>query len=771
MDAPARSSIALVSRVEANVPTRAKEKGAAILPVVERRKTLAIGGGYKAASKDRAQLEVDRAKPSLRPQKAPMIPRNGAQKGSAPDKHIAAKTLISVGFRVVPLTAGERGVARSGKTPLTAHGVKDATSDMAAFRRLIPAATDFNIGVATGFASGVIVIDVDPRNGGLQEFIGLTKRVGLLPRTLTCETGGGGRHYYFQAPAGGVKKKVLAPGVELLAEGCYAVAPPSLHPSGKRYRWLQDLGPGVQSIASLPESWLQFIKGRNQPAGESVARDGEGIPEGSRNTELASVAGQLRRAGLSESEMLAALRGVNVARCRPPLDDEEVAQIARNVAQYPEGPEPRDEGQKVAQALLDAGFAGGQWLRYEADGHFWSWANTHWAVISDKILQQKILKIVVAKFSSAKSAKALVNEVFGLLQIMQARDDDMLHFASEPPNVVNVANCELWLRDDGSVDARPHTPATGMRHVLNVTHVPGAKCPEYDAAIKRIFEKAKYPGTLISFFNELMGYSIQLRRDIALIVLMIGSGSNGKTSLVRLLTELVGTNFVHSGRVDELDEARFAIGNLFDKLLFIDDDVRAGAKLPDGTLKKISESKLLTGEHKFKPAFSFVNRAFPILLCNNLPSLADLSLGMMRRIHVLPFDRTFGENEIDRNLFDRIIKDELSGVLNRALDGWKRLKMRSRFPPSEDMKRARHDLLVHANPLKGFIDEHCQIDTKGKVSLRLLYDAYCLWATESGYSLAQVKPTVKRNLEHLGYPVKRHSPGLVVIGLKLLDPG
>ena len=129
------------------------------------------------------------------------------------------------------------------------------------------------------------------------------------------------------------------------------------------------------------------------------------------------------------------------------------------------------------------------------DGHFWSWTGTHWAVIPDKILQQKILTIVNGEVSSMKPAKTLVNEVFGLLQIMQARDDDLLHFASEPPNVVNAANGELWLHDDGTVEARPHDPATGMRHVLNVSYIPKATCPEYDAAVRSIFENAEYPRT------------------------------------------------------------------------------------------------------------------------------------------------------------------------------------------------------------------------------------------------------------------------------------
>ncbi len=566
-----------------------------------------------------------------------------------------------------------------------------------------------------------------------------------------------------------MKKKVLAPGVDLLAEGSYAVAPPSLHSSGRRYGWAIHRGPQDQAIASLPDSWLQFISGDGQARNEPATADGEAIPEGSRNTELTRVAGQLRRAGLSEAELLAALRGVNEERCRPPLDDGEVAQIARNVARYPAGAEPRDEGQKIAQALLDSEFSGGRWLRHELDGHFWSWTGTHWAVIHDKILQKKIVTFANSEFSSTKPAKTLVTEVFGLLQIMQAGDDDLLHFASEPPNVVNVLNGELWLRDDGTVEARPHDPATGMRHVLNVNYVPGATCPEYEAAVQSIFENADYPQTLIAFFDELMGFAVQLRRDIPLIVLMIGDGSNGKTSLVRVLTELVGPDFVHSGRVDDLDE-RFAVGSLFGKLLFVDDDVKAGAKLPDGALKKISEAKRLTGEHKFKPAFSFVNRAFPILLCNNLPSLADLSHGMMRRLHVIPFDRTFAEAEIDTDLFDRIIKNELSGVLNRALTGWKRLKRRQGFPRSADMQRARHDLLVHANPLKGFIDECCEADPKRKERLQAFYDAYREWAARSGYSMTQVKSTVKKNLLHEGYPITKHGEGLVVIGLKLREP-
>ena len=59
---------------------------------------------------------------------------------------------------------------------------------------------------------------------------------------------------------------------------------------------------------------------------------------------------------------------------------------------------------------------------------------------------------------------------------------------------------------------------------------------------------------------------------------------------------------------------------------------------------------------------------------------------------------------------------------------------RGRFLESADMKRAKHELLVHANPLKGFIDECCVVDPRGRIALQVFYDAYCEWATQSGYS-------------------------------------
>ena len=142
------------------------------------------------------------------------------------------------------------------------------------------------------------------------------------------------------------------------------------------------------------------------------------------------------------------------------------------------------------------------------------------------------------------------------------------------------------------------------------------------------------------------------------------------------------------------------MGSLFGKFLFVDDDVRAGARLPDGVFKTISEAKEVTGELKFGPVFNFAVRAVPVLLCNNIPCLADLSHGMRRRLMVIPFDRTFTDEDKDPELFDRIVANELPGVFNRALEGYRRLLVRGAFKLPSAVKATTTRWLQHANPFR-----------------------------------------------------------------------
>ncbi len=178
----------------------------------------------------------------------------------------------------------------------------------------------------------------------------------------------------------------------------------------------------------------------------------------------------------------------------------------------------------------------------------------------------------------------------------------------------------------------------------------------------------------------------------------------------------------------------------------------------------------MTGERKYGPAFNFVVRTVPVLICNNVPSIADLSRGMQRRLMVIPFNRTFTKKDRDRHLFDRIWKSELSGVLNRALAGYQRVQKRlADFKYPGPVRHATTRFLQQANPLPAFIEEQ-SVKIKGNGCLvRDFYKAYSDWTKSMGYTLTQTQQTVDKNLNHLGYATKVSNRGKVIIGLDLTD--
>ena len=92
---------------------------------------------------------------------------------------------------------------------------------------------DANVGVVTGRVSGVVVLDVDPRNGGDRLLESFEARWGALPATVEAHTGGGGRHLWLSSGEQ-LPSAVLAPGLELKAEHAVVTVPPSLHASRGR---------------------------------------------------------------------------------------------------------------------------------------------------------------------------------------------------------------------------------------------------------------------------------------------------------------------------------------------------------------------------------------------------------------------------------------------------------------------------------------------------------------------------------------------------------
>lgn len=242
----------------------------------------------------------------------------------------AALKYASLGLKVFPCIP-------KTKKPMTTHGFHDATTEAKTIKSWWTKNPDANIGIATGAVSGILIIDVDRRNGGDYSWDELINTYGPVPETPYSFTGNG-RHFFFKHPGRFIQcsQSKFAAGIDIKADGGYIIAPPSIHPDGPTYGWEASSEIGDIQPAALPPWLLDLIL---KPCEESKTDETwriEDMPlcEGSRNQMLTRLGGYLRRAGLDEIAVTSVLERTNLLRCRPPLSDKEVGSIAKSVCRY-----------------------------------------------------------------------------------------------------------------------------------------------------------------------------------------------------------------------------------------------------------------------------------------------------------------------------------------------------------------------------------------------------------------------------------------------------
>lgn len=233
-----------------------------------------------------------------------------------------------------------------GKHPMTRNGIHDASSDPEKVAAMLSRRPGCNLGLRTGLASGVTVLDVDSYEGGGSSLKRLQKEHGPLPATRLHQSGSSDLHYFFAIPEGldRLPSRTISPGVELKADGAGVVLPPSNHASGGRYEVLI-AGP----LAPLPR-WVMepvskrtVIEGGGKERHERPTRSRYVLPETiyesspTRNRTLYLYGCSLRAHGQDHAAILRELRRTNAERCVPPMPDNEVRRIAGSAAGHAPG--------------------------------------------------------------------------------------------------------------------------------------------------------------------------------------------------------------------------------------------------------------------------------------------------------------------------------------------------------------------------------------------------------------------------------------------------
>jgi Bifunctional DNA primase/polymerase, N-terminal/AAA domain len=238
----------------------------------------------------------------------------------------AAIKYASIGLAVIPL---------HGKKPYFDDWPNQASTSEPLIRKWWTQDPGANVGIATGRRSNVFVLDVDLKNGGQESLDALFHKHGCFEPTWTAITGSGGSHYFFRYPAMEIGTKAgILPGLDIRGNGGQVVAAPSIHPdTHRRYIWdgLREPWDDPKGLAEAPAWLLEMLTTR--PRSSPVIVPGK-IVHGVQHRTLVSLAGQMRRMGLSADEIYPSLMRVNERRCQTPGSADNIRQIADSMEKY-----------------------------------------------------------------------------------------------------------------------------------------------------------------------------------------------------------------------------------------------------------------------------------------------------------------------------------------------------------------------------------------------------------------------------------------------------
>lgn len=365
----------------------------------------------------------------------------------------------------------------------------------------------------------------------------------------------------------------------------------------------------------------------------------------------------------------------------------------------------------------------------------------------------------VYKPEGREKIKYKVREILGELALQNRVNEVVSHIEqttydkmNEFPYIINLKNGLLDLR---TRELTPHNPDYFITSQVPIEYDPTAKCPKIKNFVEEVLNETDVPA-----FQEWVGFCLWREYTYHKALMLIGEGSNGKSTLLELLRAFIGDENVTSIPLQVFGKSTFAKANLEGKLANIYPD------LSDEGLKNTGDFKTLTGgdtvgaERKYiQKHGNFRNYAKMMFSTNKLPeSLKDKSYAYFRRWLIWSFNKTFSDDIDDPHILKKITtKEELSGLLNWALDGLGRLHKNGKFSGEMSPECMEEYYERLSSPVAAFIQDMIEEDPDAHIEKDELYQKYV------EYSKKQKFPPVANNtfakeLKRRGLKISEYRP-------------
>ena len=259
--------------------------------------------------------------------------------------------------------------------------------------------------------------------------------------------------------------------------------------------------------------------------------------------------------------------------------------------------------------------------------------------------------------------------------------------------------------------------------------------------------------------EECIGYLFYRRNEMSKSFILTGKGSNGKSTFLDLIKDILGVQNYSALDLNQLDE-RFSVATMGGVLANIGDDISdeflQGAAVAN--FKKVVSGNQVKAEIKGDPHIFFLKLFVKLIFsANDIPKMKDRTGAVLRRLVIIPFNAVFSELDED---FDPYItyklKDELvmEYAINIALEGLKRVLKNNAFTKSDKVQKELDDYEVSNNPIISFLQEHeiHEIENQSSKDVYRIYKMFCL---ENGFNELTLANFSKELNKRLGLIVVR----------------
>jgi len=333
---------------------------------------------------------------------------------------------------------------------------------------------------------------------------------------------------------------------------------------------------------------------------------------------------------------------------------------------------------------------------------------------------------------------------------------------------LNLPNGTMDLRT-GEVHA--HTRRDMITKVGGIEYDPEATCPKFEAFIEEIFAGDR---DLIRHVQKLVGMTLSGEVRDHVFTILHGSGSNGKTQFIKIMTALLGDyackvqpEALTPSRKGDAGAASSHLARLAGHRFACCDETEEGAQLAESLVKRITGGDRVVARSLYREETEFDPQLSLWLDTNHKPAIARGGHAIWRRIQLIPFSVTIPEDRQVKGLAEMLVAEEGPGIMRWAVEGCRLWQDEGLTPVPAAVHAATEAYRTEEDKIGRFVADQCEIDASRSVQAATIHAAYQTWCHDQGLQPEGQPRFCRRLQEEYRVEQRRTKYGQRLLGIDL----